>query len=127
MSIIISLLCLAIHYNNYDFSCLLHAHNNINTILQWTVYNGHCISRSPLYNSQVAKSKNGVYSIYLTCASRSPLYNSHFWGGHYRQVSLISKMIEFTQITHHPLIMAPFVYIIIIRFIINIFCVCFLL
>ena len=41
------------------------------------VYNGYCISRSPLYNSQVTESQMGLQCAYIsTCVNRSPLYNS---------------------------------------------------
>ena len=62
------------------------------------VYNGHCISKSPLYNSQVTESQMG-----LQCAFQ-PALTSHLSvtasfldpkGDHNRQVSL------YVQCTHH--------------------------
>ena len=39
------------------------------------IYNSHCISRKPLYNSKVQMESIACACI-LTCFSRSPLYNS---------------------------------------------------
>ena len=55
------------------------------------VYNGHCISRSPLYNSQVTESQMGLQCVFqpaLTCdlSVRASFLGPK--GDHYRQVLL---------------------------------------
>ena len=57
------------------------------------VYNGHCISRSPLYNSQVAKFKRSLWHVFQPVLAGHLSIAATFGGpqgDHYRQVLLCS-------------------------------------
>ena len=69
--------------------CLDKLHVCLTTVK--SVYNGHCISRSPLYNSQVTESQMGLQCAFQPALTGHLSITATFLGpkgDHYRQVSL---------------------------------------
>ena len=63
---------------------------HVDTVVK-PVYNGYCISRSPLYNSQVTESQMGLQCTFQPALTGHLSITASFLapkGDHYRQVSL---------------------------------------